>query len=161
MRRFLFALLAASLPVAADAATFAEYYPASGDVIFKETSVGFQLLLISASGRLNAASSVQVEANPSTAVVPPGGFTPTGAAWFLTSGDFAFDTLTARGLVQPFTPVSDLTALFHFRSSTRPLRIPIVSIPEPSTIALAACGLFGVLAIKRRRAGPLANRRGE
>lgn len=152
MRQLAFVILfLASLPVTANAAPFARYDPATGDVAFKDVFHGVSIALESTAGRMNFSSIQPIEIVPASAMLPTVGFYSwTSAGWRMQPGFFEFHTLRARGVVQPFTPLNDLSFLFQVDHSTAPNLAPIVQVPEPSALALAASSILGVSLIRRR-----------
>ncbi len=162
MRHSLFAiLLLVALPVtSAIGQTFAHYYPVSGDIEFHGLRGGQYLQLNSNSARLsptiasqlfpmvpNSGFALEVEEKPLVTVIIRGSQHPSL---------FEFDVLKINAAVLPRTSVNDLTFLFQPSSSPLQRDLPIISVPEPSAIAIAAIGI-GVALIRHRNrphAGP-------
>jgi hypothetical protein len=118
MRHSLLAFFSlASLPVlSAVAAPFAEYYPASGDIVFRDV-LGIQSMLLSSpSRRLNAnIAAAAFELTPSDGTAPTATGSDRNAGWRINpSAPFDFDSLRVFGAVQPRTSVNDL--LFGYDS---------------------------------------------
>jgi hypothetical protein len=167
MRRTLFVLLAALLPGAASAAPFAEYNPANGDIAFQDVYNGLWVSLTSSTSRLNPSIySLPVEVVPVNSPLPRAyGVRGRSASWRQDGPGttyLPFNRLTIRSAIEPYTPLNDLGFVFHPHDAVIPYGFPIFIVPEPATVALSTCGLFGVAAIRRRRATCLAaGRRGE
>jgi hypothetical protein len=154
MRRLLFAFLVlASLPVTARAVPFAQYNPANGDVVFRDVRGNIKLALWSRSQRLNAdIETVAFEVDPAVGTLPVAGGGPWGGGFSMPGFvPFPFDTLTAHGVVQPHTPLSDLSFTYHAPGVGMRIDAPLVQIPEPSALAIAASSLIGLSLIRRRR----------
>lgn len=163
MRRTLFALLAAMLPVAASAAPFAYYNPANGDVVFHELYDGYTLRLRSKEGQLNPSiASLPIELLPAS-FTPPDAQVSThldSAAWLYTPRSprsyFQFHTLAVRGAVKLHTPPDDLYFMLDTRFKVIPDSGKLIAVPEPSTLVLAASSLLG-LSLRCRRHPHAAN----
>jgi hypothetical protein len=155
MRHSLLAfLLLAALPAApASAETFARYYPASGDLSFSGVDGGIVISIQSLGGRLSPnVVTFPIELTPRNAHPPVSGFQPPATAYWrmLHAEPFDFDMLSVKGAILPHTPVSDLVFWFRPNYAASGSPYPIVAIPEPSTIAIAATSLVGIACIRRR-----------
>ena len=152
MRRTLFAVLAALLPAAASAAPFATYNPANGDVSFHEVLNGKRIQLLARTNRINPAlPDVPVQVTPADAALPRfESFSTFGATWAPVTPQrtFLFHTFSVRAAIVPYTPIDDLRFMFHGFSDVWYKQVPVYLVPEPSTLALALCGL---LAFRRRK----------
>ena len=163
MRLFLNVLFVlAILPTTAKAAPFAEYNPATGDILFggirglrvfsiysKEKKLRGNILgetpIVSPA---NAALPIAKPAGPSSSPQP-------GVQWVVEwppyyRRSFEFDSLLFPAAVPPGTPTSDLWGLFWVGDNPA-LKLEITTVPEPSTIALSGMSLLSLAALRRRK----------
>ncbi len=162
MRQFLFVLFSlASLPAVAKAAPYAEYDPATGDIVIRElrgaiaASVGSTATLLRSSildeppEIFPNDSPVPLLRNGSTAFftvlrvimprIPPSPRAP-----------LEFDSIRLRSLVSPGTSVTTLVASYDTDSSVT-FPMSIVVVPETSSAALLGMGIASGIAVCRRR----------
>jgi hypothetical protein len=163
MRQFLFVLfLLASLPAAAKAAPYAEYDPATGDIVIRELRGAITASVRSSVVQLRSGVlSEPADILPSDATLPLVRSGNTTAKFTYLNVmmpwnppaprvPFAFDSIRLHALVPPGTAVASLSAFYGVETSTT-LPMSIAVVPEPSSVALLAMAMAGGVAVRRRR----------
>ena len=163
MRLFLFVLFfLASLPAAAKAAPYAEYDPATGDVVIRELRGAITAFVSSSDVQFRSGILFEpADILPDDAALPlvrsgnaAAGFTLLNVMmpWNPPAPrvPFAFDSIRLHSLVPPGTAVATLSAFYGVETSTT-LPMSIAAVPESSSVALLAMAMAGGMAVRRRR----------